>query len=190
MAKDTKQILLRSFLELLEKKGITQITETDLAKASGVTRFTIQNNFGKNFAKTITDYLYDKISKNLLDKLSHFDPEDMTIEIFADILLPIVWKYQTSIRIIANSSILPMSDTFLFAPFFKWAEPLFSRTWEQQKKTLTQFDTYDMYCLWVQQIILYIVMWIRKPVPEDPKLFKKTFCYLLRTSAASLIDKD
>ena len=189
MAKDTKQILLNSFLELLGKKDITQITETDLANLSGITRFTIRNNFGKNFAIAIIDFIYKKIADTILEKLSAFDPHDMTAEIFADLILPVVWKYQGPIKILFKANAWRMGDDGIFLPFYKWAEPFFQEQYERQKKELTQLNAYDLYSIWVQQLILYLFTWLSKPVPEEPRIFKKTLLHLANNSLMTLVGK-
>lgn len=102
MTKDTKEIIVRSLLNIASENGKINIEE--IAKRSHITRTTITNNF-KNGVPSIVEYIYLNIVDEVNQQLLLYNCEEVSLEILADIMLPILWKHKAEAHIIYSSQL-------------------------------------------------------------------------------------
>ena len=103
MAKDTKDIVIEALISLAAKQDM--VTVEDISRYSGITRNTIQKNFNNQGINGIVDYINHKITTEINTELMRFDPDELPLEIFADITLTIMWKYRREAHVLYTSNL-------------------------------------------------------------------------------------
>nr|UKS68167.1 TetR/AcrR family transcriptional regulator [Lactococcus garvieae] len=189
MAKDTKDIVIEALISLAAKQDI--VTVEDISRYSGITRNTIQKNFNNQGINGIVDYINHKITTEINTELMRFDPDELPLEIFADITLTIMWKYRREAHVLYTSN-LP------FKPRINSIENSLSLPWvEKRYEALVKahnlapiFTASDLLYFWNSFLYSVFSLWLSSPIPVDPKEFKPKFIYLVKTSIFDLIYKD
>lgn len=189
MAKDTKDTIAKAFLILLAKQE--PMTVVNLSKFSGVTRPAIHTNFGKDCFQGISDYIFLGISNDIKEALSIHSTDELPPEIFADIVFPKLYEHRDALRILYDPQNSNFKYNFVFfetmmSQFFPWAKPRFERLLKASPlpPTITAQDLFDY---WMRWLISIIILWMTSDIPDDPKVFKEKFIYLINTSFKELI---
>lgn len=189
MAKDTKKIIIETLLNIAVENG--PITVEEIYRRSGITRNTIQRNFNNQGITGIVDYISSGIIAEINEQLSKYEPEELPIEIFADILLSVIWQYRREVHIISTSTIpyvFPKNgDDIAF--IFLWGKKRFEYL-VKEHKLAPVFSAQDLLKFWNSYIFAILSFWLASPIPIEPRIFKPYFLFLAKTSMYDLIYKD
>ena len=120
MTKDTKEIIIRTLLNIASENE--KLTIEEISKRSHITRATIKRNF-KAGVPAIVEYIYLNIVDEVNERLLQYKCEEVSLELLADILLPVLWQHKEEAHIIFGSQ-LP----------FRLIGPISYRTWKWAEK--------------------------------------------------------
>ena len=186
MAKDTKEIIIRVLLNIAAEHG--PLTVEEISRRSGITRNTIQKNFGNKGISGIVEYIYSHIIDEVNERLFQHDANELPIEIFADILLSVVWKYHEQIHVLYTSELpfKPVSQATNTA--YPWVKERYE--WLVKEHGLAPlFSSKELLFYWNAQLIAILSLWLGADIPVEPSVFKPKFVYLVKTSLYDLIYK-
>ncbi|AYG00369.1 TetR/AcrR family transcriptional regulator [Lactococcus allomyrinae] len=187
MAKDTKQIVIQALLNIMSENGILNLEE--ITRRTGVTRNTIQKNFNNQGIDGIFDFIYSQILTEINDRLFQHDPNELPIEIFADIVLNILWKHRDVIRILSISDRLHQAIIQFTELSFPWIKKRYELLVKINNLSPI-ISPKKLYSLWNNHFFGIISIWLSEQYPVKPCVFKPKFCFLIRTSMYDLIYKD
>lgn len=172
MTKDTKEIIVRTLLNIASESQ--KVTIEEISKRSHITRTTIKNNF-KSGVPGIVEYIYLNIV-------------DVTIELLADLLLPVLWQHKEEAHIIYSSQ-LP----------FRLIEPVSDRTWKWAEKRFNflikehglanYFTAQELLKYFNAQLITVLTLWLEADIPIHLDKFRPKFMFFMNASINELIFK-
>jgi hypothetical protein len=189
MAKDTKDIVIQALLTLASKNNTVSVEQ--ISQYSGITRNTIQKNFNNEGIAGIIKYINQKVNQEIIDELTKYNPDELPVEIYADIVLTIVWKYRRQAHVLYTSDLpfKPHSNTAENTLAFSWVQRRYERL-VKEHGLAPDFSANDLLYFWNAYIYSILSMWLSSPIPLNPKQFKPKFLYLIKTSMYDLIYKD
>jgi hypothetical protein len=186
MAKDTKEIIVRTLLNLSSENG--KLTIDEISKRSHITRTTIKNNFNTGIPG-IVEYIYLTIVDEVNEIILRHKIEDVSLETFSNALLSVLWKHREKAKIIYTSQ-LP----------FKLVGPISERTWSwaeirfnklvKEHELAPYFSGKELLHYFNAQLIAILTFWLSADLPVEPDIFHEKFIFLMSTSIKSLIYKD
>lgn len=182
MAKDTKDTIVRTVLNIASENG--KLTIEEISKRSYITRTTIKNNFKKGVPEII-EYSYLNIIQEVNIRLFKYKCEDVSLELFADIALPILWSYREHLRIIYTKLPFRLTD-LITEETFGWAKVHFD-TLVKEHNLSKYFSGKDLLRYFHGQLITVLTLWLGADISLNFEVFKPKFIYLMSTSINSLI---
>ena len=179
MTKDTKEIIIRTLLNIASESQ--KVTIEEISKRSHITRTTIKNNF-KSGVPGIVEYIYLNIVDEVNERLLQYNCEDVTIELLADLLLPVLWQHkeesQLPFRLIG-----PISDRT-----WKWAEKHFNSLIKKQGLA-NYFTAQELLRYFNAQLITVLTLWLEADIPIAYEKFRPKFIFFMSTPINELIFK-
>ncbi|KST86991.1 putative transcriptional regulator [Lactococcus lactis subsp. lactis] len=185
MTKDTKEIIIRTLLNIASESQ--KVTIEEISKRSHITRTTIKNNF-KTGVPGIVEYIYLNIVDEVNERLLQYNCEDVTIELLADLLLPVLWQHKEEAHIIFGSQlpfqlIGPISDRT-----WKWAEKRFNFLIKEHGLA-NYFTAQELIKYFNAQLITVLTLWLEADIPIAYEKFRPKFIFFMSTSINELIFK-
>jgi hypothetical protein len=186
MSKDTKKIIARTLLTISSENG--KMTINEISKRSHITRTTIMNNFNTGIPG-IFEYIYLNIVNEINEAIFRYKIEELSLEIFSNILLSILWNHKEEVRII-NTTHIPFNITGPISDkTWSWAEARFNKL-AKDHGLFPYFSGKDLLNYYNTQLIAIITLWLGTSIPIEPSIFQHTFLLLTSNSIKSLIYKD
>lgn len=185
MAKDTKEIIVRTLLNIASENG--KLTIDEISKRSHITRTTIRRNFPEGIPGIVM-YIVLNIIHEINEVLFRYDIENITLEKFTDIILSIMWKHKDKVRIIYTSQlpykfIVPISEEA-----WPWAEEYYNKL--VKKHCLAPyFSGKELFRFFNAQVSSILTLWLTTDIPVEPRVFKPKFIFLMSSSIKKLIYK-
>ncbi|WP_282667434.1 TetR/AcrR family transcriptional regulator [Lactococcus cremoris] len=185
MTKDTKEIIVRSLLNIASENGKINIEE--IAKRSHITRTTITNNF-KNGVPSIVEYIYLNIVDEVNQQLLLYNCEEVSLEILADIMLPILWKHKAEAHIIYSSQLPFRLIKTISDRTWKWAEKRFNFLVREHDLS-NYFTGQELLKYFNAQLITVLTLWLEADIPLELEKFRPNFLFFMNSSVHELIFK-
>jgi len=186
MAKDTKSIIIRTLFNIAAENG--KLTVEEISKRSYITRTTIKSNFPTGIPGMV-EYTYLNIVHEVNERLLTYKFEEVSLELLADILLPVLWRNREAAHIIFSST-LP----------FRMIDTISDETWEWGKERYdamikkhglaNYFSGRELLKYFNAQLIAVLTLWLEADIPIDIELFRPKFLFLMKTSVNELIFKE
>ncbi|KZK08463.1 putative transcriptional regulator [Lactococcus cremoris] len=185
MTKDTKEIIIRTLLNLASENE--KLTIEEISKRSHITRATIKRNF-KTGVPGIVEYIYLNIVDEVNDRLLRYKCEEVSLELLADIMLPVLWQHKAEAHVIYSSQlpfrlIGPVSDRT-----WKWAEKRFSFLIKEHNLS-NYFTGQELLKYFNAQLITVLTLWLEADIPIELEKFRPKFLFFMSTSIHELIFK-
>lgn len=187
MAKDTKKIVVRTLLNLAAEKKPLSVEA--VSKRSGITRNTIQKNFDNQGIEGIVNYINGTILNDINEQLFKFDPDELPIEIFADIVLTILWKHRIEAHLLFTTHIPFKAASQTVELSFTWVKKRYEHL-VAEHHLAPIFSAEELLEFWNVYLYGVFSLWLNAEVPVEPEIFKPKFLYLIKTSMYDLIYKD
>lgn len=184
MAKDTKKLVINAVLNILHEGDILNMEA--ITRRTGVTRQTIQKNFGKKGIDGVFEYIYKKMLIELNERLFEHDPEELPLEIFCDIILKISWKYRKEWNILFSANRIYQALSLASDLSFHYVSDRYERLIKVHNLSPIVSPKAFHY-LWNSHLLSVISLWLNVPYPVEPEIFKPKFLYLMRHSMDQLI---
>ncbi|AYG01891.1 TetR/AcrR family transcriptional regulator [Lactococcus allomyrinae] len=186
MTKDTKKIIVRTLLEIAAQHG--SLTIEEVSRRSNITRNTIQRNFNNEGIKGIVDYINGNIVQEINNQIFRHQPDELPLEIFADILLSVMWEHRDEAHIIYTSDLpfKPASQTVELS--FSWLGERYERL-VKEHRLAPIFTAKELVRFYNTYIYALLSLWLSSDVPVEPSVFKPKFLYLMKISMYDLIYK-
>ncbi|MDR0318110.1 MAG: TetR/AcrR family transcriptional regulator [Lactococcus lactis] len=185
MAKDTKEIISQALLKISSENG--KFTIEEISNRSYITRATIMKNF-PNGIPEIIEYLGSQIIDNVNQELFKHDPDKLSLEQFADIILPILWENKDSAQIMYTTSLpfhpIPIATNSAWT----WVENRYNRLVKVHNLS-PYISGKELLVYWNSYLISVLMFWLLNDNPLEPKEFRPKFLFLMRTSLNDLIFK-
>lgn len=186
MSKDTKAIVIRVLLNIAAEHG--PLTVEEVSRRSGITRNTIQNNFGNKGISGIVEYIYSTVIDEVNERLFQHDANELPLEIFADILLSVVWRYHDQIHILYTSDLPFRPVGQMTNTAYPWVKKRYD--WLVKEHGLAPlFSGKELLYYWNAHLVSVLSLWLDADLPVEPSVFKPKFLYLMKTSMYDLIYK-
>ncbi|MCL2113108.1 MAG: TetR/AcrR family transcriptional regulator [Streptococcaceae bacterium] len=189
MAKDTKQIIIQTLLKIAAENGTQNITVEEISRRSGITRNTIQSNFNNQGVAGIIDYINITIIQEINEQIFRFNPNELPIEIFIDIVITVLWRHRDEAHLIYTTPLpfLPADHTVELS--IDWLHERYERL-VKEHHLAPYFSAEEL--LRFYNIFLYACfsLWLSAKTPVPPEVFKEKFLYLMKTSMKDLIYGD
>lgn len=184
MAKDTKKLVVQAVFNILDEKVPLNLEE--IIRRTGITRQTIQNNFEHKGLDGIFDFIYRTMIEEAQQQLFRYNADELPIEIFADIILNVSWKYRkewhTLVAANRNHQAIELS-TELSLP---WVE----KRYERLIKLHHLFPVVTPRSLlkyWNGCLYSALEIWLSASYPVEPSVFKPVFIFLMKNSLQTVI---
>lgn len=185
MTKDTKEIIIRTLLNIASESQ--KVTIEEISKRSHITRTTIKNNFKTGVPGSV-EYIYLNIVDEVNERLLQYECEEVSLELLADILLPVLWQHKEEAHIIYSSQ-LP----------FRLIEPVSDRTWKWAEKRFNflikehglanYFTAQELLKYFNAQLITVLTLWLEADIPIHLDKFRPKFMFFMNASINQLIFK-
>ncbi|QPS70566.1 TetR/AcrR family transcriptional regulator [Lactococcus garvieae] len=186
MAKNTKEIVIRTLLNIAAEGGRVNVEE--ITRRTGITRNTIRHNFGDKGIEGIIEYIYLDIFHEINEQLFRHDPNEIPVEIFADIVLPILWQHRDEAHILATSNLLYRTDAGAIDLTFPWAKERYDYLVKEHELN-PYFSSKQLLSFWISYLDIIFTLWFSAQIPLEPEKFKPLFIKLIKTSMYDLIYK-
>lgn len=187
MAKNTKEIVIRTLLNIAAEGGIINIEE--ITRRTGITRNTIRHNFGNRGIDDIVAYIYRGIFQEINAQLFRHSPDEIPVEIFADIILPILWQHRDEAHILVTSNLLYRTDAGTIDLIYPWAKERYDYLVKEHQLS-PYFSSRQLLSFWISYLDIIFTLWFSVQIPLTPEKFKPIFIKLVTTSMYDLIYKD
>jgi len=186
MTKDTKEIIIQTLINIVAEGN--PLTIEEISRQSGITRTTIQRNFDNKGIQGIIYFMAERIITEIDEELVKHNPDELPLEIFADIVLPILWKHYREAHTIYSFPIpYPIADMAVELSF-SWVKKRYE--YLVISHSLIPFSARDLLYYWNIQLFTVCSIWLGTSNPLKPEEFKPKFIYLMKTSLYDLIYKD
>lgn len=186
MAIDTKKIIIKTFLEISSENKIATIQE--ISKRSYITRKTISRNFN-NGISDIMQYIYSEIISTVNAELLKHNLNNLSLEEFADIILPIVWSYRQEIKILYSSPFYSRVVPIATNSIWSWLELRFQNLVKLHNLS-PAFHGIELLNYWNLYLFSILTLWVTSPNPSSVSIFRTRFIFLMKTSIRELIFKE
>ncbi|WP_251422473.1 TetR/AcrR family transcriptional regulator [Lactococcus muris] len=186
MAKNTKEIVIRTLLNIAAEDGVVNVEE--ITRRTGITRNTIRHNFGNKGIDSIIAHIYTEIFQEINEQLFRHDPSEIPVEIFADILLPILWKHRDVAHILVTSNLLYRTADGATDFVFPWAKEHYDYLVKEHQLS-PYFSSKQLLSFWISYLDIIFTLWFSSQIPLEPEKFKPIFIKLIKTSMYDLIYK-
>lgn len=178
-----KEIIARTLLNIAAEQG--KITIEEISKRSHISRNTIKNNF-ENGIIDIVKYMYIQIINEVNTTLLKYDVNKLSLEDFADIVLPVFWNNREKARIIYISNLPFRLLDDICQLTWNWCEDKFNKLvivhgLEQE------MSGFDLLIYFNAQLISIFTFWLSVPLPIDVENFKPKFLFLMNISIIDLV---
>jgi AcrR family transcriptional regulator len=183
MAKDTKKLIISTLLEMIMENQ--KITISEISKRSFITRATIMNNFPGGINEIIED-IHSKVIKEINHVLRHYDPNKLTLEQFADIVLPILWKNRKAAQIFYTYSVPFRPHGAATEAAWPWVGKRYNKLVKELELS-PFFSGKELLLYWNAQLHAIFTLWLSPENPLPPEEFRSFFLLLTRTSINDLI---
>ncbi|NHI67447.1 TetR/AcrR family transcriptional regulator [Lactococcus formosensis] len=187
MAKNTKEIVIRTLLNIAAEGGIVNIEE--IPRRTGITRNTIRYNFGNQGIDSIIAYIYSGIFQEINTQLFRHSPNEIPVEIFADIILHILWEHRDEAHILVTSKLLYRTDIGAIDLVYPWAKERYDYLVKVHQLS-PYFSSKQLLSFWISYLDIIFTLWFSVQIPLTPEKFKPIFLKLVKTSMYDLIYKD
>lgn len=184
MAKNTKDLVVRTLLNIAAEEGPVNIEE--ITRRTGITRNTIKNNFGNGGISDILQYIYLNIFDKLNKQLFRHNPDELPVEIFADIFLDVLWQYKDEVHILVTSNLLFKRSQIVTDLSFPWVQKRYEKL-VKDHNLAPNFTAKQLLLFWSSYLDAIAVLWFTSKIPLEPKQFKPIFLKLIETSMYDLI---
>ena len=185
MAKVTKQIIIRTLLNIAAENN--KLTIEEISKRSGIPRSTIKKNFPDDI-NGIVEYIYIGIVREVNQTLLQYDVNDVSLELFSNIFLPILWKHREEAHIIYTSPLPFQLIDQISAETVEWAGDRFNKL-VIEHDLAPNFSGIDLLKYFNAHLVAILTLWLGVRFPVDIEKFKPIFLYLMRTPMKDLIYK-
>ncbi|GMA69878.1 hypothetical protein GCM10025879_11240 [Leuconostoc litchii] len=171
-----KEKIANTFLCLLSKKNLYNITMADIASESGLPANQVALFFST--PSDILAFIASKIEQQILS-ISKNTQATNPFEMIADVILPVLYKNNHTLKILysgnyANGEWLH----FLEQRYIKWATPFFD-DYSVQNTVISRSFAVE---LSVKMTLSIISTWLTQPIPAEPKVFRDCFLQLTKSS--------
>lgn len=183
MAKDTKEIIVRTLLNIASENG--KLTIDEISKRSHITRTTIRRNFPEG-VPGIVKYVTLNIVSEVNEILFRYNIDELSLNTYSDIILSVLWKHRDEARIIYTSQlpfkfIIPISEQA-----WSWAEKRYNNL-AKVHDLAPHFSGKELFQYFNAQLLAILTLWLSADIPIEPHLFKPKFTFLMSTSIKTLI---
>lgn len=179
MAKHTKKYICQAVLNILSDGGTLNIEE--ITRKTGITRQTIKNNFDSKGIEGIMEYIYREIIIDINIRLFQHDPDEMPLEIFADIVLNAIWKHRDTWYILYKSNYHLQAVTIATAYAYPKVKDRYQKL--MKKHALHNImSPKDLFMLRNSYLFAVLSTWLNVSFPVEPHIFKPKFIYLMTNS--------
>lgn len=176
MSKYTKSDFLVAFFNLVGKKKTTSISVKELSEHAGYSRTAFYKNFKS--IDSIIDYFQDKIHDEIYAEITKFKLVDLTPEIIADLLLPIIYHYRSELKISLRYTPSNTWKIYIHDRYYPWFEKQITTHSPQKKLNQNElfFDCFITVCMSV------IIDWVESDVPKTIEKEREIFIFYLKHS--------
>lgn len=185
MAKDTKNIIVRTLFNIAAENG--KITIEEISKRSYITRLTIKNNFPTGIPG-IVEYAYINIIREVNERLLKFKCEEVSLELLADIMLPVLWQYKEEAHVIYSSQLPFRLIGTICDETWEWAKNRFNGLIKEHGLA-NYFSGKELLKYFNAQLVSILTLWLEADIPVELEAFREKFLFLMRCSIKDLIFK-
>lgn len=185
MAKDTKEIIVRTLFNMASENKTFTIDE--ISKRSHITRTTIKRNFPTGIAG-IVEYAYINIVREVNESLLKYKCEEVSLELLADLLLPVLWQHREEAHVIYSSQLPFRLINSISEETWHWAEDRFNNLIKEHNLS-NFFSGKELLKYFNSQVVAVLTLWLEADIPIDIDDFRPKFIFLMKTSINDLIYK-
>lgn len=183
MTQNKKDIIIRTLLNIASEDG--KLTIEEISKRSHIPGTTIKKNF-ENGINGIVEYIYLNIVHEVNEKLFKFDVNDLSLETFSSILLPILWQHREAAHIIYTTNLPFRLLSSISHSTWAWAGERFDYLVEKHGLSHS-FTGLDLLKYFNACLISVLTLWLGARIPIDIELFKPKFIFLMSNSLENLV---
>jgi AcrR family transcriptional regulator len=181
-----KDIIVRTLLNIASENG--KLTIEEISKHSNIPRITIKKHF-KNGISDIVESVYLDIVREVNEKLFTYDVDELSLETFSDILLPVLWIHRDPLHIIYSSQLPFPPLTSISQETWDWAGQRFDNL-AKKHGLYPSFSGFDLLKYFNACLISILTMWLGQRIPIDIELFRPKFLFLMSNSLDNLIYRN
>lgn len=185
MAKDTKEIIIRTLFNIASENG--KITVEEISKRSHITRTTIKNNFPTGIPG-IVELAYINIVREVNEQLLTYKCEEVSLELLADLLLPVLWRHKEEAHVIFSSQLPFRLIDKISDETWNWGQNRFNSL-IKENELANYFSGRELLKYFNAQLIAILTLWLEADIPVNIDLFRPKFIFLMKISVDELIFK-
>ncbi|CAM3024344.1 TetR/AcrR family transcriptional regulator [Lactococcus hircilactis] len=183
MSKDTKNIIIRTLFNIAAENG--SLTVEEISKRSYITRTTIKSNFPDGIPG-IVEFAYLKIVREVNERLLSYPCEEVSLDVLADILLPVLWAHKEEAHVIYSSQLPFRLIDSIRDETWHWAKNRFNALIKEHGLA-NYFTGKELLKYFNAQLVAVLTLWLEADIPVDLDLFRDKFLFLMKMSVRELI---
>ncbi|MDR0318109.1 MAG: MarR family transcriptional regulator [Lactococcus lactis] len=186
MTSAKKEAIIRTLLNISAENG--KLTIEEISKRSNIPRSTINRNF-KNGINEMVETLYLSVVHEINYQLLEYNPLDMTLEIFSDIVLPILWNHRNEAQVLFTSNLPFQLIKPVSGIVWDWAKEYFENL-VQIHGLSPYFSSLELLQYFNAQLTSIFILWLGVRIPMEVEVFKQKFLFIMNSSMKNLIYFD